>query len=99
MREKSDFLLIKNCYPNLTVFLYTCILIFMNTQSNTPKQNDGGKKQMSVATFRLPKDTLDKIKKGLGPFSAPSRLFRVLAGMYADGKIKITEEDIKKYGS
>lgn len=53
---------------------------------------------MTVATFRLPEITLEKIKRGLGPFGAPSRLFRVLAGMYADGKIKITDEDIEKYG-
>ncbi len=69
----------------------------MSIQSNTPKQNDGGKQKMVVTTFRLPENWLLRLKDKLGPLAVPSRMYRVLVGMYLDGKIEVTDDDIKKY--
>lgn len=69
----------------------------MSTQYNTPKQNDGGKQKMVVTTFRLPENWLERLKDKLGPLAVPSRIYRVLVGMYLDGKIEVSREDIERY--
>jgi len=53
---------------------------------------------MVTTSFRLPASSLEAVKEKLGPMSIPSKIFRVLVGMWLEGKIKVTDEDIKKYG-
>lgn len=53
---------------------------------------------MVTTSFRLPAKSLEAVKEKLGPFAIPSKMFRVLVGMWLDEKIEVTDEDIKKYG-
>lgn len=52
---------------------------------------------MVVTSFRLPESALEQVKRKLGPLAIPGKFFRVLVGMWLDGKITVTDEDIKKY--
>ncbi|MEM7033857.1 MAG: hypothetical protein AAF629_30220 [Chloroflexota bacterium] len=70
----------------------------MNDQSHSVKGSDGDKENMVTTSFRLPAVALEAVKRKLGPFGVPSKIFRVLVGMWLDGKIEVTEEDVKKYG-
>lgn len=52
---------------------------------------------MVVTSFRLPESMLARVKRKLGPLAIPGKFFRVLVGMWLDGKIVVTDEDIQKY--
>lgn len=52
---------------------------------------------MVTTSFRMPESWLDRMKAKLGPFAVPSGLLRVLVGMWLDGKIEISNEDVEKY--
>lgn len=67
----------------------------MSKQSN--QSTDGGKEKMVVTSFRLPESTLAQVKRKLGPLAIPGKFFRVLVSMWLDGRITVTDEDIKKY--
>ena len=53
---------------------------------------------MVSTSFRLPANSLEEVKHKIGPLAVPGKIFRVLVGMWLDGRIEVTEEDIKKYG-
>lgn len=53
---------------------------------------------MVTTSFRLPASHLEAVKEKLGPLAVPSKIFRVLVGMWLDEKIEVTDEDIRKYG-
>ncbi|MBW7841042.1 MAG: hypothetical protein H3C36_15700 [Chitinophagaceae bacterium] len=65
---------------------------------NGGSEQDGDKKNMVPTSFRLPASQMEEIKRRIGPLGAPSKIFRVLVGMWLDGLIEVTNEDIEKYG-
>ena len=56
-----------------------------------------GKEKMVSTSFRLPASKMEEIKRRIGPLGVPSKIFRVLVGMWLDDRIKIIDEDIEKY--
>ena len=60
-------------------------------------KSNGSKEKMVSTSFRLPATQMEEIKRRIGPLGVPSKIFRVLVGMWLDGRIKITDEDIEKY--
>lgn len=69
----------------------------MNTKSNGDTEQDGDKEKMVATSFRLPAGQMEEIRRRIGPLGVPSKIFRVLVGMWLDGRIEITDEDIEKY--
>ena len=60
-------------------------------------EQDGGKGKMVSTSFRLPASQMEEIKRRIGPLGVPSKIFRVLVGMWLDGRIEVSNEDIEKY--
>ena len=65
--------------------------------SNGGTEQNGGKERMVSTSFRLPASQIKEIKRRIGPLGVPSKIFRVLVGMWLDGRIEVTNEDLEKY--
>jgi hypothetical protein len=62
----------------------------------TDKQAKEGKQSMVTTSFRIEKMLLEKLRIKSKPAS-PSVYFRILAKMWLDDRIQISDEDIQKY--
>ena len=62
----------------------------------TDKQNKEGRQGMVTTSLRLEPELLEQLRTKSKPAS-PSAYLRILARMWVDDRIIITDEDIQKY--